>query len=187
MVTRSTRRGLILFSVLCLGSYLLTREHRAPPPQPMEGLDIRLNYALQNFAMRAFDEAGQPLFHMQAPKLTNEAATSIGRVENPVLEVRHEGFIWHIIADGATVSDDRSQVFLAGNVSLRRSSESAESPLLIDSSDVNLAVGEKVATSEQFVRIQDTSGVLEAVGFGVDMKQNEFQLFSSVQGVYVTP
>lgn len=186
MVYRSTRRGLLIASVLAALTYWMVSDDDAID-DPIEGLDMRLDYALENFELRAFDEAGAPSLRLWAPRLTSDAASNIGQVSSPRLQVQHEGFTWNMIADSATISDDQQQVFLGGDVRIERSGALAVDRIDIDSSDVLLEVDARIAASAAPVRIVDASGTLEATGFRVDMLADEFQLHSDVQGVYELP
>ena len=187
MVSRSTRRGLIVAALLAAVTYWLASGDGDRGDDPIEGLDMQLDYALENFELRAFDEEGAPSLRLWAPRLTSDAETNIGQVESPRLEVRHEGFTWNMMADTATISDDQQQVFLGGAVHIERNGALTTDRVDIDSSDVTVEVDARVASSDRKVRMADASGTLEATGFRVDMLEDEFQLHSDVQGVYDVP
>ncbi len=187
MMSRSTRRGLLLAGLLAGTTFWLTRDGDGGPEGPIEGLDTRLDYALENFDMRAYDEQGAPALRLWAPRLTNEAATNIGRVENPRLQVRHEGFLWNIMAEMAVISDDQEEVFLGGMVRLERDGDTPAQRMDIDSRNVTLLVESRIARSPESVRLADPAGELRARGFQVDMLNNEFHLENDVEGVYVLP
>lgn len=187
MMSRSTKRGLVIAAGLALLTFWLTGDQDEDQGGPIEGLDTRLDYALENFEMRAFDEAGSPALRMWSPRLTNDANTRIGRVKDPRVELRHEGFLWHLEADSAIINEDQTEVFLSGRVRLEREGEQAIDALNIDTSNVVLVVEDRIASSSQAVQLTDISGQLNATGFRVDMIKNEFQLDNDVQGTYVIP
>lgn len=186
MMTRSTRRGLVIAAALAVFTWWLADKQGKGPDGPIEGLDTRLDYALENFEMRAFDEAGNPAMHMWSPRLTNDATTRIGRVEAPRIELNYEGYLWYLEAESAIISDNQSEVFLAGKVLLEREGSNPRDTLNIDTADVMLLVDNRIAQSDGPVLITDSSGVLRATGFRVNMFTNEFQLDNNVQGSYVT-
>lgn len=186
-MSRSTQRGLVAAAGLAIFTFWLTGERDDEQDRPTEGLDTRLNYALENFEMRAFDELGEPALRMWSPRLTNDAMTRIGRVEDPRVELSHEGYRWYLEADSAIINDDQSEVFLGGKVMLEREGAQPEDALNIDTTEVVLLVEERVAHSNAAVRLTDISGELRAVGFRVDMIKNEFQLDNDVQGTYAIP
>lgn len=187
MISRSTQRGLALATALAALTWWLMPDEGDEDGDGLEGPDVRLDYALENFEMRAFDEAGAPALRLWSPRLTNEAATGIGRVETPRIEVRRDGFLWNIIAERAIVSDGQDRVFLEGSVHLRRTGSSPADRVDIDTSEVTLVVNDRVARSGAPVRITDPAGELNARGFEVDLIRDEFQLLNDVEGVYVTP
>lgn len=187
MISRSTRRGLIIAAGLAVLTWWLAGDRDEREDAPIEGLDTRLDYALENFEMRAFDKAGKPTLRMWSPRLTSDATTRIGRVTEPRIVLHHEGYLWHLEADSAIISDDQSEVFLNGRVLLEREGSKPEDALNIDTADVMLVVENRVAHSDEPMRLTDSSGILRATGFTVDMINNEFQLDNDVQGNYVTP
>jgi LPS export ABC transporter protein LptC len=186
MMARSTRRGIIAASALFAITYWLTREDEVGESR-IEGLDTGLSYALEEFEMQAYDDLGAPAVRLWAPRLVNEADTNIGRVDNPRLEVRHEGFLWRLTAETATIGADQEQVFLNGAVQIERTGDLPEDRVEIDTRNVTLEVDPRVAHSGEAIRVRDPSGELTATGFRVDMVKDEFQLHNDVQGVYVTP
>ncbi len=173
-------------SALLAVTYWLTREDDTAEVR-IEGLDPGLSYALEDFELQAYDDLGAPAVRLWAPRLVNEADTNIGRVDNPRLEVRHEGFLWRLTAETATIGADQEQVFLNGEVQIERTGDLPEDRVEIDTRNVTLEVDPRVAHSGEAIRVRDTSGELTATGFRVDMVKDEFQLHNDVQGVYVTP
>ena len=187
MISRSTRRGLLLAAVLAAGSYLLVQRQESEPEAPIEGLDTRLDYALEQFEMRAYDEVGALSMRLWAPRLTNDATTDIGVIQDPRVEVRNEGFIWHIMAESATVSDDQEEVYLDGDVRVDREGALPSDQLRIDTQDVTIVVDARTATSQGPLRLEDLAGEVRATGFWVNMLSNEFQLKNDVQAIYELP
>ncbi len=185
MMTRKTRNGLILLGALSMLSYWASSGRDNERRQPIAGLDTRLDYALKDFQVRYFDEHGNPSMKLRSPSFSSDAATGEGRVTQPVIEVRHGGFLWHIIADAATVTDDKELIFLSGGVNIRRHGNEPDSWLVINTEEVTLEVTPQVASSDYFVEIIDISSTLEATGFSVNMQNNHFKLKNKVKGTYV--
>ncbi|MEE4174054.1 MAG: LPS export ABC transporter periplasmic protein LptC [Xanthomonadales bacterium] len=186
MMTPSTRRGLLVATALVAVTFWLTRGEDETDPG-IEGLDTGLSYALENFEMQAYDELGAPAVRLWAPRFINEADTNIGRVDNPRLEVRHEGLVWRLTAETATIAADQDEVYLNGAVQIERTGATPADRVDIDTRNVTLEVDPRVAHSGEAIRVRDSSGVLNAKGFRVDMVKDEFQLHNDVQGVYVVP
>ncbi len=187
MISRSTRRGLILAAVLAAGSYILVQRQDAGMEAPTRGLDTRLDYALERFELRAYDERGQLAMRLWAPRLTNNADSNVGQIQQPRLEVSHEGFKWHIMADGGVISADQEQLFLTGKVQVRREGAKPSDRLEIDTSDVTLAINDRTASSTAALRVQDLASEAQGRGFFINMLSNEFQLDHDVRARFELP
>ena len=56
MITRKTRRGVTVLVLLTAFSFWVSREQDDETPEPVAGLDTRLNYVLRDFELQFFDE-----------------------------------------------------------------------------------------------------------------------------------
>jgi LPS export ABC transporter protein LptC len=184
MMSARTRRGVITLFMLSLLLVWLARLQDGESTGPIEGLDRRLDYALTDFEMRIFDEQGQLAVTVRAPRLANDASTGIGRVTQPRVEVRNEGFDWLIDAETAIVGPDREIIDLSGAVTVVRNGQEPEAWLTAEGSEVRLQVTPRVATSEREVELVDRAGRLTGRGFRIDMIRNEFELHEQVAGRY---
>ncbi len=185
MIPRKTRNGIILLAALAATSFWLGRGTKERLPEPISGLDTQLDYALRNFEARFFDAQGQPAVRMRAPTLTNNASSGIGLVENPSFEIVHEGNLWNIISDSATVTADRERIILSGGVNMRRRDPATARWLEVSTSRLILDVTPRLAHSDRAVLIMEGGDTLEAVGFSIDMSDNSFHLDEQVKGRYV--
>ncbi|NIM69629.1 MAG: LPS export ABC transporter periplasmic protein LptC [Xanthomonadales bacterium] len=167
-----------------LASLWMTREEEEFRREPIAGLNTQLDYALHEFEARFFDTAGKPAALLTAPTLTNEAATGLALVEQPRIRVFHEGKLWNIRAESATVPPDREIVVLNGRVDLLRHDQGTADRLEITASEVVLHVEPRVASSERHVILQTRLDRLEADGFSVDMIDDTFTLKHAVRGHY---
>lgn len=184
MMSPQTRRGIILLGSLCLVSFWASRQDDGDGAGPIQGLDPRMDYALADFQMLAYDERGLPAITLWAPRLANDAATGIGAVDAPRAELHHDGFRWNISADHATVSSDREIIFFTGDVRLVRDSGEPSEHLEIESSEVTLEVTPRLAWSKQLVDVADPAGRMSARGFRVNMLSNHYHLESGITGTY---
>jgi LPS export ABC transporter protein LptC len=187
MITRTTRNGIILLSALTVLSFWATREQDSEEGQARMKIDARLDYALKNFELLFFDRLGQPSLKMRSPSFESDAASGNGLAIKPVLEVRHEGFLWNIIADSAIVTDAQDFIYLNDNVQMQRNGESPADWLQIDGQEVTLEIAPRIVSSDLPVEVQDPAGRMTATGFSVNMSDNSFNLVKDVKGVYVLP
>lgn len=184
MVPNRTRWGMAVLMLLLAISLWVNRQYGPDPTDPIEGLDTRFDYTLNNFRLRVFDEDGQPSVTIIAPRLASDAATGVGTIDQPEVQVFHEGSLWNIMADSATISDDQEIVELNGTVSMKREPTPQLPSLDIASSDVKLAVTPKLADSQQFVRVSEPGAQLSGVGFELDMTSDTYTLLNQVEGLY---
>lgn len=184
MIVSKTRNGIILLAVLTATVFWLGRSSQERSAPPITGLDTKLDYALRQFEARYFDADGRQAARMWAPILTNDAVSGVAVVENPRFEVMHEGSLWNIIAESATVAADRERILLAGKVNMRRMAPDSLEWLEVNTSEMTLEVTARVAHSDQPVVIMDDNSTMEAVGFSIDMRDDSFHLDDQVKGRY---
>jgi LPS export ABC transporter protein LptC len=184
MIRRKTRTGIIVLAILAAGTYWAGRSQKDEAQPTIDGLDTRLDYALQDFQLRFYDLNGQPSGNLTAPTLTNDSASGISNVSNPAFEVIHRGNLWNIVAESASVAADREHVVLSGNVWLRRQGAIGSPPMDINTSELMLEITPRIASSDRPVRVLDGNDIMEAVGFRVNMTDNRFQLLNRVKLTY---
>lgn len=187
MIPRRTVQGILVLSVLSVVSFWLSRDGRRDEGGSIGGLDTSLNYALHDFEARYFDEQGRLAVRVEAPLLTNDASTGIGHIDQPRFRLVHEGNLWTILSESATVTPDRERVHLAGAVKLSQVVPGTLRQLDIQTREVTVEIDPRIAHSTENVVITEGENVLEATGFSLDMTKNQFQLAQGVRGVYATP
>lgn len=184
MIRRKTAGGIVALAVLVILSYWAGRMSSERPQEPIAGLDTRLDYALRDFEIQFYDAQGAPSARLTAPELANQAATGIGEITQPEIDVVHHGNVWNIVAQFATVGSERERVLLSGDVVMRRRSSITGPPLNVHTSEMLLEVPRRLASSDQYVRIEDGTDTLRALGFEVNLATNHFTLLDEVQLTY---
>lgn len=184
MINSNVRNAILALAVLSVGSFWLARQVGEQDQGPIEGFDADLNYALRNFEFQSYDQLGRPAFLVRSSRFTSNTLTGEGWIEEPQMEVHQEGFLWHIIADSATVTNDREYVHLKGEVDIYRSGPSNNDWLAMSSSEVTLEVTPRIARSDTFVEVMDNSSRMTATGFTIDMRSNQYHLQRDVKGSY---
>ena len=184
MITRKTRRGIIALLVLTAFSYWAGRDGENATPELVSGLDPKLNYVLRDFELQFYDNDGQPTLNMQAPILRNNPILQVGTIENPVIRLNQPGLVWNLTADSATVTADKENVQLSGQVHVQRLESANGSWVEMDTSDVHIKVTPQTANSEQPVSMFDGYNRANATGLELDMKSNTFKLKQQVKATY---
>jgi LPS export ABC transporter protein LptC len=184
MISESSRNVILVLAVLTVGSFWIARKAPEQERGPTPGLDLELDYALSEFEIQSFDLQGTPAYLLRAPRFTSDSRTGEGHIDDPQIELHNAGFLWHIIADVATVTRDRQRVTLEGEVDLYRSGSKPTDWLAMSSSEVTLEITPRIAWSNQFVELMDSSSRLTATGFSVDMLNSSYRLQDDVKGNY---
>lgn len=184
MIRRRTSAGILVLAVLVALSYWAGRIKSDRVTGPIAGLDTRLDYALRDFELQFYDTRGQPAARLTAPMLTNEAASGVGEITRPRLDVIDRGNVWEIVAQSATIGPEREEVLLNGDVRMRRTADQAGQDLQLSTSEMLLEITRRLASSDRQVHIQDGADTLQAVGFEVNLANNQFTLLDEVQLTY---
>jgi len=184
MITKKSRRGIIALLVLTSISYWAGRDGENAKPEPVAGLDPRLNYVLRNFELQFYDNDGQPTINVQAPILRNNPELQMGTIENPVIRLNQPGIVWKLTAETATLTADKEHVQLSGQVQVQRLESADGSWVELDTSDVHIEITPQTASSDQAVRMFDGYNLITATGLDLDMKSSTFKLKQQVKATY---
>lgn len=184
MITRKTRRGMLVLVLLSALSFWVNRSQDTQKPEPVAGLDPELDYVLRDFELQFFDESGMPAVHMQAPELRNDPRLKLGTIDHPVLRLNQEDVVWDLTADTAIVTADKEHVQLTGQVDVRRNEPSSGNWVEINTRDVRIEVTPQTAATDQPVHIFDGRNRVDAIGLELDMKSKTFKLKEQVRATY---
>jgi LPS export ABC transporter protein LptC len=184
MITRKTRRGIIVMVLLTSVSYWASRDKSGEKIEPVTGLDPKLDYVLRDFELQFYDKDGQPTINMQAPILRNNPQIQIGSIEKPVIQLHRQGTVWNLNAESATVTADREHIHLSGQVTLQRLEPTLGTWLQVDTSEVQIEVTPQTASTPRPVSMFDGYNQANAIGLDLDMKANTYKLKQQVKATY---
>lgn len=184
MIHRRTATGIVLFSLLAATSFWLARMGGDDDGEEIDPVNTRLDYALEDFRARLFDDQGRPSMFIRAPRLANDALTGIGTIDSPTIELAQDDAVWHIIADAARVSADREHILLTGAVTIMRDDPAAATPVEIRTRELQLDVTPKVARTDAPVSVIDGGDRVDGVGMRVEFETRRFTLNDEVRGRY---
>ena len=184
MITRKTRRGIILLVLLTAVSFWIGRKQDDKILQPVAGLDPKLNYVLRDFELQFFDENGRPTINMQAPELRNNPDLQLGTIERPVIKLNQEQVTWRLTSDSATVTADKEHIFLSGQVLVNRREVATGNWVELNTREVQVEVTPQTASTDQPVSMFDFYNQVNGIGLDLDMKTNTFSLKQQVKATY---
>jgi LPS export ABC transporter protein LptC len=184
MITRKSRRGIIALVLLTAVSYWAARDGDHIAPEPVSGLDPKLNYVLRDFELQFYDNDGQATINMRAPILRNDPVLQMGTIESPVIRLNQPGLVWNLTAESATVTADKEHVQLSGQVHVRKLDTRDGSWVELDTSNVQIEVTPQTASTDQPVSMFDGYNQANAIGLELDMKSNTFKLKQQVKATY---
>jgi len=184
MITRKTRRGMIILVLLSAFSFWVNRSQDTKNPEPVAGLDPELDYVLRDFELQFFDESGKPAVHMKAPELRNDPKLKLGTIDHPVLRLNQDDIVWDLTAETATVTADKEHVQLMGQVEVRRDEPATGNWVEINTREVQIEVTPQTAVTDQPVHIFAGRTRVDAVRLELDMKSKTFKLKQQVRATY---
>ena len=184
MITRKTRRGIVLLVLLTTVSFWAGRKLDTEFQEPVTGLDPKLNYVLRDFELQFFDQGGQPTINLRAPLLRNDPELQLGTIEKPVFRRNQPGITWNLTAESATVTADKEHVQLVGKVNILRHERSTGVLAELNTEEVKIEVTPQTASTDKPVSIFDGYNHLNATGLDLDMKTNTFTLRQQVEATY---
>lgn len=184
MTTRKSRQGIVLLLFLTLISFWLSRQHQAQKPPQMSGLDPSLDYMLRDFELQTYDSSGLPLLNLRAPLLRNNSAVKLGTIEAPVIVLNKPDAKWSLVADSATMTEDRERIHLFGHVNVKRIENTTGRHAQMDTGEIEVQVTAQTASTTKPVSIKDGQNSLQAQGMDIDLKSGRFKLKHNVRARY---
>ncbi len=184
MITRKTRRGIMALILLTGVSFWVAREQRDDSPEPVTGLDPRLNYVLRDFELQVYDVNGKTTLNMKAPILSNNPLLEIGTIENPLLVLHQQDITWNLTADSATITADKEHVKLLGKVYVQRHELLTGKRVELNTSELSIEVTPQTASTFEHVSVFDGINSMNAVGMEMSMMNDTFELKQQVKAIY---
>lgn len=184
MITRKTQRGIAVLILLSAVTFWASRSQNDKKPEPLAGLDPKLDYVLHEFELQFYDENGQPTINMRAPVLRNDPSVQMGTIEYPVVRLNHADAVWDMTANMATVTADKEHVQLIGQVNVKRSEPATGNWVELTTREVQIEVTPQTAVTDQPVSIFDGRNRVDAIGLELDMTTKTYILKQQVKATY---
>jgi len=181
---RKTLLAIVLILVLAAGSRWLVIQNRPEEPVAASEIDMRFDYVMTGFEMRAYDTNGQLAAILEAPSLNQEAVSLRGDIEQPRLTLPGDGSGGVALkADNAAVSSDKNQISFTGSVLLQHESEPGGLTTVTTTSLV-YDIEKGTAHSQDRVHVVRPGMQLTGTGLDADIRSSQYRLLSNVEGSY---
>ena len=181
---RKTLLAILLILTLAVGSRWLVMQNQPLEEPRTAEIDMRFDYVLSGFEMRAYSQDGQLTALLEAPTLNQAAVSLMGDVQQPRLTMPGDPTEkLALSADKATVSSDRTTISFSGAVFLTQDSEkSGLTTVTTDSLVYDVSTG--AAHSDDQVLVVREGMQLKGTGMDADTREQHYRLLSHVEGRY---
>jgi len=181
-----TLLGIGVFLILALLSRWILVAQRPPPPEVGAIINTQLDYDLLELQVRWYDETGLARGLLQAPRISQDAASGIGEVNNPRIQWQtSERARYELLAESATIEADRSHLNLFGGVTVNEIIGGVDG-LTVQADDLLFDVLENSLYSKGLVRLTQPGFSYQGTGMEADLDSRRYRLLSRVKGHYET-
>jgi len=140
---------------------------------------------MENFTSVTLDETGLPKHQLKAVRLTHYPNEKHSQLHDPIMTFfKQDSSIWVASAREGRILDDGEEVFLQGDVNIRRP-EQESSSITINTRDLHILPNEDFAETANTVVMQQNQNTVTANGMQAHFGRGEVDFLSDVRGWYV--
>jgi lipopolysaccharide export system protein LptC len=171
---------LLLVAVIGTGWYL---QQQGADPQQTTASRSGPDAFVTGMQLAVMDETGQEIYRIESDTMTHFPEDEHFKLTRPRFDItRPDGTIWHITAEHGQSTPDNDQLWLLGEVDIRRPGTSKISGLHVKTSDILIKPDEEIAETDNAVTITAEGYLVTAVGLKADLRKNLLELRSRVRG-----
>jgi lipopolysaccharide export system protein LptC len=157
-------------------------------PERHQGITISQegpDHFMEDFISTTLGETGTPLHRLIASRLTHFPNQQHSDLLEPVMTFyRTDNSIWVASAKEGRILDDGNEIFLQGDVNIKRPGEPT-SMVTIHTRDLHILPNDDIAETPNSVVVQQDQQTVTATGMYAHFGQGEVDLLSDVRGWYV--
>lgn len=173
----------LVLGLLVLGSWWAAERLMPKDESPAKSAPGKVDYYSKNIRRTVMDETGQPKELLLAETLTHYENDNHTELSRPVMTLyAKKGPPWVIHADSALLPGKGDEIFLQGNVLVRRDADKNGKTLRIETTNARVQPDKNYAETDEFVRVLSPPDTLTGTGaqvwFGDDLK---FTILSNVR------
>lgn len=142
------------------------------------------DHFMEDFTSTTLSKTGLPLHQLKAVRLTHYPNARHSELQDPVMTFFKKDYsTWVASAKEGRILDDGEEVFLQGDVKIRRPNQTA-SVITIVTRDLHILPNIDFAETPNSVVMQQNDNTVTAVGMQAHFGQGEVDLLSEVRGWY---
>jgi LPS export ABC transporter protein LptC len=181
-VNRKQLAVAVMLALLVIASNWLFRQ-QDKLPLPLVAQQPGPDAFAEDIHIEVMDETGHPLYHLRAANMEYYPDEDRLQLQRPLLDITQlNGSNWQISAEDGRTSASGEPVWLLGKVSIQRLATDSYKSLQIMTEDVLIQPSAALAETDNAASITGSGYRLEAVGLGVDLRNNRLELRSRVRG-----
>ncbi|MGZ8217532.1 LPS export ABC transporter periplasmic protein LptC [Methylomagnum sp.] len=174
----------LVLALLAVGSWWASEIFMPKDESPSKPLPGKVDYYSKALRRTVMDEAGQPKELLVADSLTHYENDNHSELSHPVMTLysKEGGPPWIIEAESAMLPGEGDDVYLYGEVLIRREADKNGRTIRIETSNARVQPERQYAETDEFVRMLSPPDIMTGTGaqvfFGDDLK---FTVLSNVR------
>ncbi|MCF6225501.1 MAG: LPS export ABC transporter periplasmic protein LptC [Xanthomonadales bacterium] len=188
---KRTLFAILLFAGFALFSRWLVNQQSDQTEATTSSQRSSIDYELENFVARSFDEKGFLVFQMNAPRMSKDTTSGVTRVSHPRIlwPQRKTNKKTTLLADSGLISDDQNEIHLSGNVVVKSRSavEGNDSqPITLRTEELSFNQTDRLLTSNVLISITAPGLQISGIGMNANLDTEQINLQQQVKGQYET-
>jgi len=179
---------LVLLTLLASLTFWLDSSVQSAPAFLNGSLRHEPDYLVEKFVAVSMSREGAPHYTLSANKMLHYPDDDSTHLEQPVFvsndPLHSDQPQFRVNADQAKLSSDGENVYLSGNVVVKKEAMAGSGALTVSTQFLHLIPGLDKVITDKPLMITHESAVVNAVGMEMDNRSGVTRLLSQVRGVY---
>lgn len=188
---KRTLFAILLFAGFALFSRWLVNQQSDQTGATTSSQRSSIDYELENFVARSFDEKGFLVFQMNAPRMSKDTTSGVTRVSHPRIlwPQRKTNKKTTLLADSGLISDDQNEIHFSGSVVVKSRStlEGNDSqPITLRTEELSFNQTDRLLTSNVLISLTAPGLQISGIGLTANLDTEQINLQQQVKGQYET-
>ncbi|MCF6262831.1 MAG: LPS export ABC transporter periplasmic protein LptC [Xanthomonadales bacterium] len=188
---KRTLLAIFLFAGLALFSRWMVNQQSDEIGATASNQRSTIDYELENFVARSFDEKGFLVFQMNAPRMSKDTNSGVTRVSHPRIlwPQRKTDKKTTLLADSGLISDDQNEIHLSGRVVVKSRSTlegNDNQPIILRTEELSFNQTDRLLTSNVLISLTAPGLQLSGTGMNANLETEQISLQQQVKGQYET-